>query len=256
MNAQSKSTADLKIVGPTGRFPKVTLVDPTTSSYLIFALEIDHRLPVTYFLESHAKKAAIVLVKAAAKRLDSNPDVIDATVFKTLIAPPGRGDYLKQRPNVPIARFDLVMLVELSNNQAAQALRSGAEWTGLMDGTAALARKSLVLSMTNARQIGPVDHSRDGVFLFNYFYADDLGQNLAVWNYTAGWFQDQTGLDNSTLLVPDTDQGADYTVINHCRWDRLRDIIPALFRHSFKTYVEDNFTANRTAPIPILYRLA
>jgi len=74
MNAQSESTADLKIVGPTGRFPKVTLVDPTTSSYLIFALEIDHRLPVTYFRESHAKKAAIVLVKAAARRLDSNPD--------------------------------------------------------------------------------------------------------------------------------------------------------------------------------------
>jgi len=177
-------------------------------------------------------------------------------VFKTLLAPPGRGDYLKQRPNVPIARYDLVMLVELTTAAAAQKLRDSPDWTDMQQQAAKLARKSLLLSATNARQIGPVDHSRDGVFLFNYFYADDLAQNLAVWNYTAGWFQDQTGLDNSTLLVPDADQGSDYTVINHCRWDRLRDIIPALFRRSFKTYVEDNFTANRTAPIPILYRLA
>ena len=40
-------------------------------------------------------------------------------------------------------------------------------------------------------------------FLFNYFYADDSEQNIKVWDYTAGWFQYQTGLDNSTVILPD-----------------------------------------------------
>ena len=105
--------------------------------------------------------------------------------------------------------------------------------------------------------IGPVDHTRDGVFLFNFFYADSLAQNLGIWEYTAGWFVDQTGLDNSCPLAPEPEQNSDYTVINHCRWDHLRQIRPSfLFKPSFKTYIEANFNANQTAPIPILYTLA
>jgi hypothetical protein len=49
----------------------------------------------------------------------------------------------------------------------------------------------------------PVDHHRQEVFLFNYFYADRTHLNLAAWQYTAGWFADQTGLDDSTVLPPD-----------------------------------------------------
>ena len=156
-----------------------------------------------------------------------------------------------------IARYDLVLLLELENADTAREVRASDDWAAIMDAAATLARKSMVLSAKNERSIGPVDHSRDGVFLFNYFYADDVAQNLAIWEYTAGWFQDQTGLDNSTLLIPDPGQGSDYTVINHCRWDRPRDILPSLiFKKSFKQFVLANFVANRVAPIPILYRLA
>src|SRR6266850_1364954 len=41
------------------------------------------------------------------------------------------------------------------------------------------------VTASNARRIGAVDHARDGVFLFNYFYADSPAQNLAVWEHTA-----------------------------------------------------------------------
>ena len=203
------------------------------------------------------KKAAIGALKGAAKSLSAMDGVLDATVFKTWIAPPGRGEYLKQRPEVAIARYDLVLLLELENADTARAVRASDDWAAILDAAAKLARKSLVLSAKNVRRMGSVDHSRDGVFLFNYFYADNLAQNLAIWEYTAGWFQDQTGLDNSTLLVPDADQGSDYMVINHCRWDRARDILPSLiFKKSFKQFVLANCNANRVAPIPILYRLA
>lgn len=109
----------------------------------------------------------------------------------------------------------------------------------------------------NLRRIGEVDHTRDGVFLINYFLAADEQQNLAVWEYTAGWFQHQTGLDNSVLTRPVDQDGPNYSIINHCRWDRLGDILPSLlFKPSFRRYVLKHFEANDTAATPILYRLA
>jgi hypothetical protein len=103
--------------------------------------------------------------------------------------------------------------------------------------------------------MAPVDHSRPGVFLFNYFSAKDVESNLFAWQYTAGWFQDQTGLDNSTVLRPVGDDSA-YTLVNHCRWDRMRDVLPSLvLKRSFREFVLRVFDDNGVAPRPILYRL-
>ncbi|WP_199616379.1 hypothetical protein [Paenibacillus alkalitolerans] len=66
----------------------------------------------------------------------------------------------------------------------------------------------------------------------------------------------KTGLDNSTLLLPAEGESSQYGVINHCRWDRLSDIVPdLLFRRSFRKYVLDNFESNGIAAMPILYKL-
>jgi hypothetical protein len=109
----------------------------------------------------------------------------------------------------------------------------------------------------NARKIEDVDKNRQGVFLFNYFYADDPKELLPVWEYTAGWFTDVTELNNSTLLLPCDGEESQYGVINHCRWDRLSDIVPdLLFRPSFRNYVLKNFESNGIAAMPILYKLA
>ena len=46
----------LRMVGPKSQFPKVSLVDPTSSDYLLFALQIDRRRPIGFFIESQQKK--------------------------------------------------------------------------------------------------------------------------------------------------------------------------------------------------------
>ena len=95
------------------------------------------------------------------------------------------------------------------------------------------------------------------MFLFNYFHGEAPKKLIPIWEYTAGWFEDRTGLDNSELLVPEADQGSEYGLINHCRWDHWHDILPDLaLRPSFKRYVLDNFAANGVSPMPILYGLA
>ena len=95
------------------------------------------------------------------------------------------------------------------------------------------------------------------MFLFNYFYSERPEDLLAVWEYTAGWFIQETNLDNSTLMMPPPGEDSEYQVINHCRWDSLARLLPKLiFLPSLNKYVMANFAANEIAVMPILYRLA
>jgi hypothetical protein len=247
----------MKIVGPKNKFPKVTLVDPTNSGYLLFALNVDRRPPIGFFIESQNKKNILSELKGELDNLKNNFKVIDATVFKAMIIPPGRGAFLKKRPNVEIAKFDVVLLIEFDLHESAKEFHRSLQWKNIEDACKTRAKKSLTITGSNIRRIGPVDHSKKGVFLFNYFFSDQVNRNLEVWEYTAGWFQDQTGLDNSTVILPDQIKENSYKIINHCRWDHLIDILPSLiFKSSFKKFVLNNFETNNVAAMPILYRLA
>ena len=247
----------MKIVGPKNKFPKVTLVDPTNSGYLLFALNVDRRPPIGFFIESQNKKNILSELKGELDNLKNNFKVIDATVFKAMIIPPGRGAFLKKRPNVEIAKFDVVLLIEFDLHESAKEFHRSLQWKNIEDAYKTRAKKSLTITGSNIRRIGPVDHSKKGVFLFNYFFSGQVNRNLEVWEYTAGWFQDQTGLDNSTVILPDQIKENSYKIINHCRWDHLIDILPSLiFKSSFKKFVLNNFETNNVAAMPILYRLA
>jgi hypothetical protein len=66
----------------------------------------------------------------------------------------------------------------------------------------AAARHTREVTARNAVKLGDVDHRPNHAFLFNYFYADDPAELIPVFEYTAGWFQQHTGLPDSTLLQP------------------------------------------------------
>jgi hypothetical protein len=64
-----------------------------------------------------------------------------------------------------------------------------------------------------------------------------------------------TGLDNSAVLLP-ASADAPIAIVNHCRWDRYRDVVPALaFDRSFRRFVLKTFEVNGVVPRPVLYRL-
>ncbi|WP_417582645.1 hypothetical protein [Pelagibacterium sp.] len=250
-------TGALTIVGEAGRFPKIELIEPNGYGYIVLALEVDHsRLPF-FLVQSASKTRLLEDLKRLADELRGLVGVHKVVVFKALVVPPGEGRYKQARPDVAQARFDVVVLIETGTPERARTLLATPQFAALEDQGRAGAKRAEVIVGQNARRIGPVDHGRDGVFLFNYFLAEGREQNLAVWEYTAGWFADQTGLDNSTLLLPDADHSGGLTLINHCRWDRLADVLPSLlFKPSFRSYVLANFDANHTAPMPVLYKLA
>ena len=251
------NTGSLTVVGQKGRFPKVELIEPNGYGYIVFALEVDHSPLPFYFAQSGGKRRLLGDLKGMAGGLRVLEGVQKAVVFKALVVPPGEGRYKTSRADVPQARFDVVVLIETDTPERARALVATPGFKALERHGRDAAKRAELIVGKNVRRIGPVDHSRDGVFLFNYFLAESREQNLAVWEYTAGWFTDQTGLDNSTVVLPDAEHSGGLTLINHCRWDRLRDVLPSLiFKRSFRNYVLANFDANRTAPMPVLYRLA
>jgi hypothetical protein len=248
---------DFTYVDTGRRFPQAKLIEPTSSGYLLVAAEVDRR-PM-FLPDSRAKRRLLRRVTRLLSILQADGRVLEAVAFDGLLAPPGRGQLLKQRPGVPIARFDLAVLVETTSPATAAELEGEHPWQDLVGTIQAASRRSYRLRAHNVRRMGPVDHHHhhhQGVFLFNYFYADRTDLNLAAWQYTAGWFRDQTGLDNSTVLLPDDTSEPRYRLVNHARWDRLRDVLPSLlFKRSFHTYVLEHFRVNGVAAMPVLYRL-
>jgi hypothetical protein len=246
--------ADFTYVDMGRRFPEAKLIEPTTSGYLLFAAQVDRR-PM-FLPNSRGKRRLLGHVQDLVATLGRDRRVREANGFDGLLAPPGRGELLKHRPGVPIARFDLAVLVETTSPATAAELEVERPWTTLVATIQAVSRRSYRLRAHNVRRMGPVDHHRQGVFLFNYFYADRTDLNLAAWQYTAGWFRDQTGLDNSTVLLPAATSEPRYRLVNHARWDRLRDVLPSLlFKRSFHAYVLEHFRVNGVAAMPVLYRL-
>ncbi len=248
---------ELDIVNAHLHFPQVSLIEPSPSHFLHIAAEIDKRL-LPFLPSSRVKRQVVASVKERCAALCEEPGVLDASVFVARIIPPGQGEYAKQcADRLHIARFDVAVLIECESAAALQRVRLHPACKDMERAIAQAASYVHTITATNPRRIGPVDHRRQGVFLFNYFAADSVTRNIGVWDYTAGWFQAETRLDNSTVLLPTQPEKSQYSIINHCRWGRLTDILPSLiFKRTFRSYVLENFAANKVAAMPILYRLA
>lgn len=248
----------LNIVNEHLNFQKVSLVAPTTSYYLHLAAEVDQSLLPIFLTTSSKKKRLIREAKRWCQELEQQAGVNSAVVFTARLIPPGRGKFVQQRQaKAHIAKFDFAVLIETSDLAAIDSVKNSQAYQELEQAVKRGATYIHTITATNVKHIGPVDHQRQGVFLFNYFFADNTEQNLGVWEYTAGWFQQETKLGNSTVLLPLEPEKSKYSIINHCRWNKMIDILPSLlFKKSFRSYVLNIFEANNVAAMPVLYKLA
>lgn len=239
------------------KFDKVSLVEPSDHHFLLLSAGVDRSALPFFLFTSSKKKQLLKYSKSACRELELIDGVESAVVFKASLIPPGKGKLLEERPEVHIAKYDVVVLIETESKSIAENIKSHKLYTDLEKKISEAANNTLYLSASNVKKIDSVDHNRQGVFLFNFFYADNVQQNIGIWEYTAGWFQQETGLDNSIVLLPENPGQSDYKIINHCRWDSFSNILPSLiFKKTFETYVLDNFYENNVAAIPILYKLA
>lgn len=247
----------LTIVNSHLDYDNVHLIEPSNHYYLLIAIEIDQTRTPFFLSESSLKKKVLNQCKVLCASLLHHKKVIEANVFKAILIPPGRGKYIAENKDLlNVTKFDIVLLIEVDSKENLMAIQDNHQYIQLTSFLKENGKTYQQIKTKNARRIGDVNHHKQGVFLFNYFYANDVEQNLQVWNYTAGWFEKETQLDNSTLLLPLNKEDSEYSVINHCRWDKLNDILPSLlFKRTFRKYVLENFYANNVGAMPILYKL-
>ncbi|HEY7223661.1 MAG TPA: hypothetical protein VH561_08750 [Micromonosporaceae bacterium] len=256
---------DLQIIGPQDRFPKARLTQPPPFGYIHLAAAVEPPIGRAPFPRSSSGKSELLQrLKDLAGMLTRHESVQRATVYRAVVVPPVGG--YASLPGVHPARFDVSVLIETPTLDDIGAVRDSEPYQELHGALAQRSTDLHVMMARCAKSLQDVDKSRPGLFLFNFFVAEDPKIALALWDYLAGWYWAQTGLHNSTVLQPfdvPAVQGAegqrdDYAFVNHARWDYgLPGLILQQFtKPSFRSYVLDNLLINRTGSMPVLYRLA
>ncbi len=252
---------DLEVVNAESGYSKATLIEPSSLGYIHIGANVHPRsLPFTLLPTGREKSALLNRLKELADQLERRDDVETATVFETVGMPPHRKlPYIHERADsIHLARFDVAVLVETSSPATAYDVQDASVYRTLVDALEEAATDVHVMVARNAKRVADVDKTSDGLFLFNYFVADDADVLPELFEYLAGWYAAETGLDNSTLLVPLNESDADFAAINHARWNLglMQFLWAQLSKQSFQDYLLANLTANRAGAMPVLYQLA
>jgi hypothetical protein len=245
---------DLQVVNPQPRYVKVALIEPPPLGYIHVAATVDPPRGRTPFLGRSPHQATLLTrLRTLARQLERLAIVERVTVYRAVLVAPPAGS-AKQAPHR--ARYDVVVLIETTSPTVLGEIHATEPYQLLVEAVTEAATDVHIMPACCPKRVGDVDKTRQGLFLFNYFVADDATVALQLWDYLAGWYAAETGLDNSTLLEPIGE--ADYVFVNHARWDSslARLMLRQLTRPSFRTYVLANLQANRVGAMPILYRLA
>lgn len=252
--------AELRIINPDPKYAKAKLVEPTPLGYVYIAATVQPG-PIPLVLPSVKRARLLARIKDLAQRLELVDSVVNATVFRGIAIPPTArlNSYLRERAaSIRVPRFDVLLLIETTSPDSAHEVKKSEQFAALVDALRAGARTVQVITARNSKRIGDVDKSRQGLFLFNHFIAENSEIGLELWEYLARWFAVETELDNSVLLVPQAGESSDYSFINFARWDLslFSHLWHQISKKSFKKYVLANLEANRVGSMPVLCKLA
>jgi hypothetical protein len=245
---------ELRIVNPDPKYAPPTFLPPPQTGWLHIAATVAPPNGAPFVRSNAARSALLAQLSAIAREAQALPEVQQVSVYRAvLIAPAAAGAALP-------ARFDVAVLVETTSPDVLDVVHNAPPIARTLAAVRSASSAVHVMTARCARFLGPVDRGRQGLFLFNHFAAlgDDVGLPVALglWEHMAAWYGTETGLTNSTLLVPAGD--SDYLMVNHARWDiGLPRLAAAQFlKRSFRSYVQANLRAHHIVAMPVLYRLA
>jgi hypothetical protein len=159
-----------RIVNADASYPKPKLIAPTTLGYLCAGASIAPSGRIPFFLPSAKRASVITKLKTLAKSVADTSGVVDAHVFRGIVAPPTARfrAFLKAHPGVvPIANFDVMALVR---TQSPADVRESLAYRNLVDAMQSEAKACHQMRARNIRRIGDVDtKTRGGLFLLNHF---------------------------------------------------------------------------------------
>ncbi len=160
---------NLQIVNPDPRYAPAALMEPTSFGYIHLAAEVHppHR-PGPLLLRGRAKSHLLANLAELARELERVGGVEKVTVYEAIAFPPfGRFPYVKERADrIRFPRFDVVVLVETTSLAAIRQVQGTVPYRTLLDTMRKNARRVHEIAARNAKRIGDVDKSRQGLFLF------------------------------------------------------------------------------------------
>lgn len=247
----------LQIVNENPKYGRIQLIDPAGMGYIHMAAQTT--VPTLPF-RVNTDGALLSRLNVLASDLEDIDAVKKVTVFRAVGMPPmERLPYVREHAGtIQVARFDVAVLVEIDVPDFIEYVQTSVPYQALHRELSGGSISSHVMTAKNAKRVADVDHERDGLFLFNYFVADDVDVMMNLWDYLADWYRTEMGMDNSVLLTPLHDQASNYVAINHARWDGGLPgfLARQMSKKSFRHYMLANLAANHVGAMPILYRLA
>jgi hypothetical protein len=245
---------ELEIINQRAKYQPVRLTEPPSFGYLHVGAEVAPPRGRVPFVRSNARRTALLdRVRPLVQQLRDEPAVRRATLYKAVLIPPPAG--YAARPQIKPVRYDIVALIETDSPDSIGQVQKSEAYRILLETLTSTAREVNEVAARCVKSIGDVDKEHPGLFLFNYFVAEDTQVALDLWDWLAAWFQTEAGVDNSTVLQPTEPAG--FAFVNHARWSiPLPQLAVRLARPSFRTFVLANLLTNRTGTMPNFYHRA
>jgi hypothetical protein len=240
---------ELRIVNRQPKYAPPPLAEPPKSGYLHLAASVSPPVGPPFVRRDATRAALLGRCSRLAAELERHGAVRRVSVYRAVLIPP------LGRETAHPARYDVAVLIETGSPEVVGEVAQAPAYRRMSDDIAGVARDVHVMAASCARSLGEVDRSRQGLFLFNHFSAEDAELATRVWEHLAGWYVAETGLDSSTLLAPLGE--SDYALVNHARWDKSvpRLAVEQFAAPSFHSYVRANLRAHGMVAMPVLYRL-
>jgi hypothetical protein len=230
------------------KYSPPTFAPPPAAGYLHVAATVaPQRAP--FRRRDAGREALLGDLGQIAAEIAEVPEVAQVSVYRAILIPPARTGHQ--------ARYDVAVLIETRSVEDLEGVRGSSLVERMLRTIDASASAMHVMAARCVRFLGPVDRTRQGLFLFNHFVGPDTESAIGPWEHLAGWYAAETGLTNSMLLAP-TGASSRYVLVNHARWEisPLRLAIAQLTTPTFRTYVQANLRAHHLTAMPVLYRLA
>src|SRR5262245_18348007 len=163
---------ELEIVNPQPKYRPVTLIDPAPNGYVqLSAVVAPPRGRVPFPGLSPRKTALLTQLTRMSQQLEGVEAVEKATVYRAIVTPPPSG-YAKEHAGRP-ARYDVVVLIEMDSPDAAGEVERAEPYTLMRQALVTPAEDLHIMTARCVKRMGDVDKTTDGLFLFNYFVAED-----------------------------------------------------------------------------------
>jgi hypothetical protein len=245
---------ETKISNPGERYYRASLIEPSHSGYLHIAAEVDPPTRSGPARPTRARNDALARLGREGTHLAQQHPEWNVDLFRAVGFPPLDALPIPDRYRSAAAFYDVIVLIKTSSTDELPALSEDAAYHALLDVLSQRARTVTITKASNVRRIADVP-SEAKLHLFNHFLAESAGA-LDVWDYVAGWYQQEMRLKNSEVLAPINPRSTPFAFINHASWNMTlpRFISRQLSRPSFRSFVIANLRDNEVGSLPFLYR--